>query len=133
MGTVPEHLRSEPRCGIQRSGTEPPGGTGTHTGVPVTRVGYAALAEHLCMVAWPPKFRPHLPEKYDGISNPSEFLQVYVTTITVAGGNNTVMESYFHVALIGPARTWLMNMTPGSIHSWEGLCAPFTTNFASAY
>jgi hypothetical protein len=22
----------------------------------------------------PPKFRPHLPEKYDGTSNPSEFL-----------------------------------------------------------
>jgi hypothetical protein len=25
-------------------------------------------------VSWPPKFRPHLPEKYDGTSNPSEFL-----------------------------------------------------------
>jgi hypothetical protein len=26
-----------------------------------------------------------------------------------------------------------MNMTPGSIHSWEGLCVQFTANFASAY
>jgi ribonuclease HI len=25
-------------------------------------------------VTWPSKFRPHLPEKYDGKSNPSEFL-----------------------------------------------------------
>jgi hypothetical protein len=43
------------------------------------------------------------------------------------------MATYFHVALSGPARTWLMNLTPGSIYSWEELCARFTTNFASAY
>jgi hypothetical protein len=43
--------------------------------------------------------------KYDETSNPSEFLQVYVTAITAAGGNTTVMATYFHVALSGPART----------------------------
>jgi hypothetical protein len=43
------------------------------------------------------------------------------------------MASYFHVALTGSARTWLMNLTPGSIYSWEELCARFTANFASAY
>jgi hypothetical protein len=84
-------------------------------------------------VTWPPKFRPHLPEKYDSMSNQSEFLQVYVTAIMAAGGNTTIMASYFHVALTRPARTWLMNLTPGSIYSWEELCARFTANFASAY
>jgi hypothetical protein len=54
---------------------------------------------------WPPKFLPHLSEKYDGTTNPSEFLQVYVTAITAAGGNTTVMASYFHVALTEPAWT----------------------------
>jgi hypothetical protein len=78
-------------------------------------------------------FQPHLPEKYDDTSNLSEFLQVYVTAITAAGGNTTVMASYFHVALTGPARTWHMNLTPGSVYSWEELCARFTANFASAY
>jgi hypothetical protein len=102
-------------------------------GVPLIGVGRAALVDHLRAVTWPPKFWPHLPEKYDSTSNPSEFLQVYVTAITVAGGNTAVMASYFHVALIGPARTWLMNLTPGSIYSWEELCAWFTANFASAY
>jgi hypothetical protein len=43
------------------------------------------------------------------------------------------MASYFHVALIGLARTWLMNLTPGSIYSWEELCARFIANFTSAY
>jgi hypothetical protein len=44
-----------------------------------------------------------------------------------------VMETYFHVALSGPAWTWLMNLTPGSVYSWEELCARFVANFASAY
>jgi hypothetical protein len=110
-----------------------PMGTRSQAGVPLAGVGCAALVDHLCATSWPSKFRPHLPEKYDGTSNPSEFLQVYVTAITAVGGNIVVMATYFHVALSGPARTWLMNLAPGSIYSWEELCARFVANFASAY
>jgi hypothetical protein len=110
-----------------------PMGTRSQTGVPLTGVGCTALVDHLRAVSWPPKFQPHLPEKYDGTLNPSEFLQVYVTAITAAGGNTTLMATYFHVALSGPARTWLMNLTSGSVYSWEELCARFVANFASAY
>jgi hypothetical protein len=84
---------------------------------PVSGVGCAALTDHLRAVAWPSKFWPHLPEKYDGTSNPSEFLYVYITAIMAAGGNEAVMTSYFQVALTGPARTWLMNLTPGTMQS----------------
>jgi hypothetical protein len=76
---------------------------------------------------------PHLLEKYDRTSNPLEFLQVYVTAITAAGGNTALMATYFHVALSGPVRTWIMNLIPGSIYSWEELCVRFVANFASAY
>jgi hypothetical protein len=58
---------------------------------------------------------------------------VYVTAITAAGGNTAVMGTYFHVALSRPARTWLMNLAPGSIYSREELGARFIANFASAY
>jgi hypothetical protein len=94
-----------------------PVGARSQTGVPLTGMGCAALAGHLRTMSWPPKFWPHLPEKYDGTMNPSEFLQVYVTAITAAGGNTAVMATYFHVALSGPARTWLMNLAPRSIYS----------------
>jgi hypothetical protein len=104
-----------------------------HMGVPLVGVGCAALADHLRAVTWPSQFWPHLPKKYDGTSNPSEFLQVYVTAITTVGGDTAVMATYFHVSLSGLARTWLMNLTLGSIYSWEELCAWFTANFASAY
>jgi hypothetical protein len=110
-----------------------PVGAWSQTGVPLVGMGCAALADHLRAASWPPKFQPHLLEKYDGTSNPSEFLQVYVTAITAAGGNTTVMATYFHVALSGPARTWLMNLTTGSVYSWEEFCARFMANFASSY
>jgi hypothetical protein len=90
-----------------------PMGTRSQAGVPLAGVGCAALAVHLRAASWPSKFRPHLPEKYDGTSNPSEFLLMYVIAITAAGGNTAVMATYFHVALSGPARTWLMNLAQG--------------------
>jgi hypothetical protein len=67
-----------------------PMGTRSQTGVPLAGVGCAALADHLRTASWPPKFRPHLPKKYDGTSNPSEFLQVYVcwNLLSVARGSN---------------------------------------------
>ena len=58
---------------------KPPGNARIQEGTPVAGVGCDALADHLRAVAWPSKFRPHLPEKYDGTTNSSEFLQVYVT------------------------------------------------------
>jgi hypothetical protein len=51
-----------------------PMGTWSQAGIPLAGVGCAALADHLRAASWPPKFQPHLPEKYDGTSNPSEFL-----------------------------------------------------------
>jgi hypothetical protein len=110
-----------------------PTGARIQAGVPLASVGCAALADHLRATAWPSKFRPHLPKKYDGTSKSSKLLQVYITAITVAGGDTAVMATYVHVALSRPAQTWLMNLASGSIYSWEELCARFTANFASAY
>ena len=70
---------------LDAAAPKPPGNTRIQAGIPVAGVGCAALADHLRTVAWPSKFHPHLPEKYDGTTNPSEFLQVYVTAITAAG------------------------------------------------
>jgi hypothetical protein len=91
------------------------------------------LAPHLRMVVWPPRFRPHLPKKYDGTVNPAEFLQIYSTFILAAGGNEAVMANYFPEALTGTARSWLMNLPEGTLYSWSELCRQFTANFESAY
>jgi hypothetical protein len=92
-----------------------------------------ALAPHLRIVVLPCKFWPHLSEKYDRSVNPVEFLQIYSTSILAAGGNEAMMANYFPVALIGTARSWLMNLPKGSLTSWGELCRQFTTNFESVY
>jgi hypothetical protein len=76
-----------------------------------------ALAPHLQMVVWPRKFKPNLPEKYDGTVNLDEFLQIYSTSILAIGGNKVIMANYFSVALTGPIRSWLMNLPLGSLYS----------------
>lgn len=42
-------------------------------------------------VIWPHQFRPDVPSKFDGKSNPMEFLQVYSTMVLAAGGDERVM------------------------------------------
>jgi hypothetical protein len=43
------------------------------------------------------------------------------------------VANYFPVALMGMARSWLMNLPEGALHSWSELCRQFTANFESAY
>jgi hypothetical protein len=71
--------------------------------------------------------------KYDGSVNPTEFLQIYSTSILIAGGDETIMTNYFLVALTGTTRSSLMNLAEESLTSWAELCHQFTTNFESAY
>jgi hypothetical protein len=92
-----------------------------------------ALALHLCIVIWPHKFWPHLPEKYDGSVNPAEFLQIYSTSILTAGGDEAIMANYFPVALTGTARSWHMNLLEGSLTSLVEIYHQFTANFKSVY
>jgi hypothetical protein len=72
-------------------------------------------------------------EKYDGSVNPTEFLQIYSTSILIAGENEAMMANYFLVALTGTTRSWLMNLPEGSLTSWGELCRQFTANFESTY
>jgi hypothetical protein len=92
-----------------------------------------ALAPHLRLVVWPPKFWPHLLEKYDGMVYPTEFLQIYSTSILATGGNEAMMANYFPVDLMGTTRSWLTNLPEGTLHSWSELCRQFMTNFESVY
>ena len=87
----------------------PPKGVARATGY---GTGCRAFTNELRRVSWPTKFRPELPEKYDGSIDPVEFLQIYTTAVQVVGGSEKVMANYFHVALRGSARSWLMNLSP---------------------
>ena len=74
-------------------------------------------------MARPGKFKPYLPPRYDGTADPAEFLQLYELGIEAANGDEKVMVNWFPMALKDGARTWLLNLAPGTISSW-GRCAP---------
>jgi hypothetical protein len=52
---------------------------------------------------WPKKFKLEHIDKYDGSSNPEEFIQVYHTVIEAAGGDNRVKANYLLTAMSGVA------------------------------
>jgi hypothetical protein len=50
---------------------------------------------------WLPHFRPDIGARYDGTSDPVEFLQQYAASIRAAGGNGRVMANWFMMATKG--------------------------------
>jgi hypothetical protein len=52
-----------------------------------------AFVPELPQVAWPKKFRPYIPVKYDESTNPTDFLQVYSIAIVAADGDVKIMAN----------------------------------------
>lgn len=61
--------------------------------------GCQLFTPELRQVTWPPRFKPELPPRYDGITNPIEFLQLYTTRIEATGSGADVMVNWFPMAL----------------------------------
>jgi hypothetical protein len=68
-------------------------------------------------------------EKYDGSTNPPEWLEVYQLAIEATSGDSYIMVNYLSVCLSSSARTWLFGLPVGSVCSWNHLCQLFTNNF----
>ena len=75
------------------------------------------------------KFKPDLPPRYDGTPDPAEFLQLYELSIEAANGEEKVMANWFPMALKDGACSWLLNLPPGSISSWNEMRDRFFANF----
>jgi hypothetical protein len=91
--------------------------------------GVKAFSQDLKSLRWPLNFKPLGIEKYDGSTNPAEWLEVFQLAIEAAGGDSYVMANYLSVCLSPSIRTWLLGLLVGSVHSWSHLCQLFTSNF----
>ena len=49
--------------------------------------------------------------------------------IEAANGDEKFMANWFPMALKDGARTWLLNLPPDSISSWDDMCSRFIANF----
>jgi hypothetical protein len=88
-------------------------------GVPLGRGSFCGLATPLQDVRWPDKFKVGHIDKYDGSSNPEEFIQVSHTIIEAAGGDDRVKANYLPRALSDVARLWFINLPEGSIYTLD--------------
>ena len=100
-----------------------------HLRPPVATAGCHAYTTELCSVAWLGKFKPDPPPRYDSTSDPVEFLQLYELGIEPANGDEKVMANWFPMALKDGAHTWLLNLAPGTISSWDQMRTRFIANF----
>jgi hypothetical protein len=103
------------------------------TGDPVYNPGCLALTRQQHFVVWPDKFKPDIGARYDGTSNPVEFLQLYIVTVQAARGDQRAMANWFPMALKDALQTWLMNLLHESVTSWKDLCRQFVAIFMPTY
>jgi hypothetical protein len=80
-------------------------------------------------VCWPLNIKLSRIEKYDGSTNPANWLKVYQLNIEAASGDSYFMAHYLPICLSSSTRTWLLRLPVGPVHSWNHLCRLFTSNF----
>ena len=56
-------------------------------------------------------------------------MQLYELSIEAAEVDEKVMVNWFPMALKDGARSWLLNLPPGSISSWDEMRSRFIANF----
>jgi hypothetical protein len=87
------------------------------------------LAPQLQASPWPANFRAGTYPKYNGSTDPAQYIMSYQVVVASSGGDDATMAKSFIIALEGPALTWYTRLPPLSIESWKGLRDKFLLNF----
>jgi hypothetical protein len=87
------------------------------------------LSEGLQALPWPATYKPITLPKFNGKTNPRQFLMSFEVAVPSIGGNETVMVKSFVIAVEGDALAWYSMLRPGSIYSWENLQDKILANF----
>ena len=90
---------------------------------------FLALSSVFDNVEYPKDFKPTNIQKYNGNQDPAQWLRLYSTAVSVAGGDTNTKVLYFPMALEPAPLTWLESLARESIHSWDDLKKPFINNF----
>jgi hypothetical protein len=79
------------------------------------------LAPQVQASPWPQNFRANIYPKYNGNTDPTEYIMSYQVTVSSSRGDDTTMAKSFIIALEGPTLTWYSRLPPLSIDSWKML------------
>jgi hypothetical protein len=87
------------------------------------------LVPQLQVSPWPANFRAGTYPKYNGSTDPAQYIMSYQVVVASSGGDDATMAKSFIIALEGPALTWYTRLPPLSIDSWRSLRDKFLLNF----
>jgi hypothetical protein len=87
------------------------------------------LTSQLQASPWPSNFRAGTYPKYNGSTDPAQYIMSYQVAIASSGGDDATMAKSFIIALEGLALTWYTRLPPLSIESWKSLRDKFILNF----
>jgi DNA-binding transcriptional MerR regulator len=87
------------------------------------------LAPHLQVTPWPANFRAGTYPKYNGSTDPAQYIMSYQVAVASSRRDDATMAKSFIIALEGPALTWYTRLPPLSIDSWRSLRDKFLLNF----
>jgi hypothetical protein len=87
------------------------------------------LAPQLQVSPWPANFRARTYPKYNGSTDPTQYIMSYQVVVASSGGDDATMTKSFIIALEGLALTWYTRLPPLSIDSWRSLRDKFLLNF----
>jgi hypothetical protein len=87
------------------------------------------LARQLQASPWPTNFRAGTYPKYNGSTEPAQYIMSYQVVVASSGGDDATMAKSFIIALEGSVLTWYTRLPSLSIDSWKGLRDKFLLNF----
>jgi hypothetical protein len=70
------------------------------------------LTPQLQASPWPANFRADTYPKYNGSTDPTQYIMSYQVVVASSGGDNATMAKSFIIALKGPALTWYTRLSP---------------------
>ena len=82
---------------------------------------FQALSKAFNNIEYLKDFKSTNIQKYNGKQDPAQWLRLYSTAISVAGGDTNTKVLYLPMALDPASLTWLESLARESIHSWEDL------------
>jgi hypothetical protein len=66
---------------------------------------------------WPANFRAGTYAKYNGSTDPAQYILSYQVNVASSGGDDATMAKFFIISLEGLALTWYTRLPPLSIDS----------------
>jgi hypothetical protein len=76
---------------------------------------FPCFVNRLPSVWLPHKFKPSNHSKYDGKTEPKQWLEIYSQSIELARGDDDIKTLFFPVALEAIPLQWFDQLSPGSI------------------